>query len=152
LDVFKSDVSPDCATLASRVAQCAPSVGQELRFLHVAGEAETGQEILRVVDGVPLEIAAEYLLFLRWHAPLGDYVVTYGANGVFKLRDGVVQVSADWVESEHRGKAVATLREGCTTRGRSDDAGERLPAVADNGSTSLSPFVRKYLQSSRLLQ
>lgn len=119
LDVFKTDVSMDCASLASEVAECSPRVGDELPLLQRAGEVETEDEIIRLADEVPLASGADYVVFLKWNAHLGVFTPLFGPHGTFEVRKGVVHPASKWrVSAEHQGKPASKFVDELRRKGR----------------------------------
>lgn len=110
MDVFKSEVSLDCAQQAAEVTSCAPAVGHELRFLQKAGEIETAEAVIRLADEVPLKAGGEYIVFLEWDAHLKAFLPRYGPAGTYEVSDGIIRpVRYSKVSEEHSGKSATAF-------------------------------------------
>jgi len=65
-------------------------VGSVVKFLQVAGEAETPTQIIRVEGATPLPKDHEYVVFLTNSPSAGGLFLSHDVDGAFEIHDGVV--------------------------------------------------------------
>jgi hypothetical protein len=118
LEIYKAQVSIDCARLADEVTQCSPRSGDESLLLQSAGEVETADELIRVAGESPLKPGAAYILFLRWDAYWKAFMPTHGPHATFEIRNGAIHPASKWrVSKEHEGKTAEKFAEELRRKG-----------------------------------